>query len=215
MSQLSKIRIGREPFNGYSHLLASLLALVGSVLLLGKVMPLNSDSWVLLFYASTLFAAMFSSAAYHLVIGSPRVIEVLRNIDHWCIRGLIVGTFAPLAFEMLSMTWAVAWVVALVLMVLFDAVRCVIQKTRNKRGRAAWSYIIIASSTLIAVPFLWADHSGLILWVCSGSLFYIIGAYCYIQKVPRGSKVLNFHEVWHLCVMVGAFVHYTAIYHIS
>jgi hemolysin III len=75
---------------------------------------------------------------------------------------------------------------------------------------AAW-YSGIATLSLLAVPFCWADFWQPILWTSFGSLFYIAGAVCYVKKVPRRAKWLNFHEVWHICVMIGAFVHYQVI----
>lgn len=206
---------GREPFSGYSHLIGSLLALAGGFALL-RIETCSAWLWyVRMFYVLSLFGALFSSAAYHLVVGSPSLIDRLRNIDHWCIRGLILGTFAPLAFEVLPIAWAATWLSALAVVMIFDAIMCRGRGRAERRGRVAISYILMGCSALLPVPFLWAEHHELILWVSSGSLFYVIGAYCYLRKFPRGAKVLNFHEVWHICVVVGAFVHYTAIYHIS
>lgn len=65
-------RFGREPFNGYSHLLGSVLAYVGGIVLVHK----TQGSLIMLFacaaYATSLFLAFFSSALFHLISAPPQ-----------------------------------------------------------------------------------------------------------------------------------------------
>jgi hemolysin III len=162
-------------------------------------------------YSASLFLAFFSSALFHLVGGPQDLTRRLRDFDHHCIRGLIVGTYAPLAVIMLPAGWALAALVFMVAVLASNAV--VMSRKREEISRsklAAW-YSGIATLSLLAVPFCWADFWQPILWTSFGSLFYIAGAVCYVKKVPRRAKWLNFHEVWHICVMIGAFVHYQVI----
>ncbi len=206
-----KISFGREPFNGYSHLLGAVAAIAGGIILIRQAQgnPLLLAACAI--YGVSLFLAFFSSALFHLVSGPQDLTRRLRDFDHHCIRGLIVGTYAPMAVIMLPAAWALA---ALVFMIAVLAINAVVMS--RKRGEisrsklAAW-YSGIATLSLLAVPFCWADFWQPILWTSFGSLFYIAGAVCYVKKVPRRAKWLNFHEVWHICVIIGAFVHYQVI----
>ncbi len=206
-----KISFGREPFNGYSHLIGAAAAMAGGVILLQQAQgnPLLLIACAV--YSVSLFLAFFSSALFHLVSGSQELTRRLRDFDHHCIRGLIVGTYAPLAVRMLPAAWALASLVFLVAVLAVNALVMSHQREEISRSkRSAW-YSGIATLSLLAVPFCWADFWQAILWTSFGSLFYIAGAVCYVRKVPRRKKWLNFHEVWHICVMIGAFVHYQVI----
>jgi hemolysin III len=205
------IRFGREPFNGYSHLLAAAAAVAGTYILIdrAKANPLLMVACAI--YGVSLVLAFFSSAVFHLVSGPPEITRRLRDFDHLCIRGLIVGTYVPLALIMLPVAWAVG---SLLFLVTIATLGAVIENRRRDsitRKHLAASYSGMATLSLLAVPFCWAEFWQPILWTSCGSLFYILGAVCYVKKIPRGSKWLNFHEVWHVCVMIGALVHYQVI----
>jgi hemolysin III len=206
-----RISFGREPFNGYSHLLGAVAAVAGGVILLQRA---QGDPLLLIacaIYGVSLFLAFFSSALFHLVNGPPELTRRLRDFDHHCIRGLIVGTYAPLAVRMLPAAWALGCLVFLVAVVTTNAVIFSRKSERISRSRLAAWYSGIATLSLLAVPFCWAEFWQPILWISFGSCFYITGAVCYVRKVPRRTRWLNFHEVWHICVMIGAFVHYQVI----
>lgn len=206
-----RISFGREPFNGYSHLIGAAAAVVGGVILLRQAQGNALLLVACAIYGVSLFLAFFSSALFHLVSGPQDLTRRLRDFDHHCIRGLIVGTYAPLAVIMLPAGWALSALVFMVAVLASNAV--VMSRKREEISRsklAAW-YSGIATLSLLAVPFCWADFWQPILWTSFGSLFYIAGAVCYVKKFPRRAKWLNFHEVWHICVMIGAFVHYQVI----
>ncbi len=206
-----RVSFGREPFNGYTHLISAAAAMVGGIVLVEQAQgrPLLVIACVI--YGVSLFLAFFSSALFHLVSGSPEMNRRLRDFDHHCISGLIMGTYAPFAVLMLPAAWAMACLVYLVSVATVNAV--VSSRRRGKISRtqlAAW-YTGLATLSLFSVPFCWADFWQPILWISFGSLFYIMGAICYVKKIPKQKRWFNFHEVWHISVMVGAFVHYMVI----
>lgn len=211
LTDRKRISFGREPFNGYSHLISTVAAMVGGIILVEQARgnPLLVIACVI--YALSLFLAFFSSALFHLVSGSPELNRRLRDFDHYCISGLIMGTFAPFAVLMLPTAWALACLVYLVSAATINALVASRKRGGLSRTQLATWYAGLATLSLFSVPFCWADFWQTILWIFSGSLFYIIGAICYVKKIPRQKKWFNFHEVWHLCVMIGAFVHYQTI----
>lgn len=205
-----QIGFGREPFNGYSHLFAALATIFGSVILLWRAQG-GTMMWIAcVIYSVCLFMAFFSSALFHLVIGSPMLVRRLRDLDHLCIRGLIVGTYSPLAVRMLPPGWAIFCLILLTVLATADAIISARHEAMS-RSRIAFSYISLATLSLIAVPFIWAEFWQPILWTSFGSLFYIGGAVCYLKKFPARTRWMNFHGVWHLCVMLGALIHYLVI----
>jgi hemolysin III len=205
------ISFGREPFNGYSHLIGAGAAVVGGVVLINKAQGNSMMVAACAIYGISLFLAFFSSALFHLLSGPPGLTRRLRDFDHLCIRGLIVGTYAPLAVLMLPVAWAISCLVFLVTVAIVGTVVATRKRESMSRSQLAASYSGMATLSLFAVPFCWAEFWQPILCISGGSLFYILGAVCYVKKVPRGSKWLNFHEVWHVCVMIGALVHYQVI----
>lgn len=205
-----KIAFGREPFNGYSHLFAAFASIIGGIILLWNA-EREAMVWLAcVIYSVCLFMAFFSSALYHLVIGSPAVVRRLRDLDHLCIRGLIIGTYSPLAVRMLPPGWAIFGLTSLTLLTIVDAIISTRQKAMS-RHRIAFSYISLATLSLIAVPFIWAEFWKPILCTSFGSLFYILGAVCYLKKIPARNRWMNFHGVWHICVILAALVHFLVI----
>ncbi len=211
LTDRKKISFGREPFNGYSHLIGAAASVVGGIVLIEQALgnPLLVIACAI--YAVSLFLAFFSSALFHLVSGPPELCRRLRDFDHYCIGGLIMGTYAPLAVQMLPWAWALACLVYLITVATVSAVVTSRRRGEISRSKLSSWYIGMATLSLFSVPFCWADFWQPILWIAFGSLFYITGAVCYLAKIPRRSMWLNFHEVWHIFVMIGAFIHYQVI----
>lgn len=201
---------GREPFNGWSHLVASVLALIGAAILIESAWHQGAMLYAKIFFAATLIAAYASSAAYHLAITTPERLRILRNIDHACILALMIGTYIPLSVAMFSARenmFLISGFLALL------AAGLLLAGNKNRRMVSCF-YMTLASLPALTVPFLWNEHSQVILWFSFGSCFYLIGAYCYIRKFPKNNAHLKFHEIWHICVMLGSLVHYLVIYHL-
>ncbi|MES2995362.1 MAG: hemolysin III family protein [Verrucomicrobiota bacterium] len=211
-AKTSGVSFGREPFNGYSHLAAAVVAFVAGVILIGNSGGAPMVTSAKTFYALTLFLAFFSSALFHLVIGPPSLIERLRNFDHFCIRALIVGTYAPFAIVMLPPGWSIGILGTFAFLVFMESALASRANGKTTRIRKSCSYIALASLSLIAVPFLWDRFKEPILWTCLGSCFYILGAWCYLKKFPPKSALIDFHQTWHICVIIGAFIHYAVIF---
>lgn len=210
MSHARPLLPGREPFNGYSHLLAAFAAAVAGAFLVCGAWELPGLAIARGIYAVSLFLAFFSSALFHLATGPADRIERLRRWDHCCIRGLIAGTYAPLSYVMLPGIWPfIIWPAFTFLVFAEDLFT---SSSRAGRIRKSVSYITLASLSLIAVPFLWHRFKEPILWTSFGSCFYIAGSWCYLKKFPGKSALLDFHGMWHIFVIIGAAVHFTVIY---
>jgi hemolysin III len=205
-----KLLRGREPFSGWSHLIATLLALVGAVFLIQHSLQQGAIFYAKIFYLITLICAYGSSALYHLAITTQERLRILRNIDHACILALMIGTYVPLSVAMFPNHWNQI-LSASFLILLISGIR--LSREKNRRVISV-SYIILASLPALTVPLLWEEHWRIILWFSLGSCFYSIGAICYIKKFPNKNRYLKFHETWHIFVMLGSLVHFLVIYHL-
>ncbi len=201
---------GREPFNGWSHLIATLFAVAGAVMMIQHSVQQGAILYAKIFYLFTLICAYGSSALYHLAITTQERLRILRNIDHACILALMIGTYVPLSVALFPHHWGL--ILSGSFLILLAAGIRLFRET-NRRVISV-SYIILASLPALTVPILWEEHWRMILWFSLGSCFYSIGAFCYIKKFPKKARYLKFHEAWHIFVILGSLVHYLVIYHL-
>lgn len=199
----------REPVNGLMHLAAAVLALFGLV----DLLILGHDSLVkvitLLIYGCSLVLMFSSSAAYHLVDLRPRVMLVLRKLDHSAIYVLIAGTYTPICLHFFSGFWAwgmlaIIWSLALigVLVKLFTI--------KAPRGFTAGIYLVMGWLALMGIrEILRLMPVGALVWLFLGGVFFTLGALVYISQKPDFFPgVFGFHEVWHIFVILGCLSHF-------
>ena len=87
----------KEHFNGISHLLGGLAAIVITVLLV-RAADIRGGGKVavpFLVYGLSMVLLYFASASYHLLDVSPRTHVMLRRLDHVSISILIAGSYTP------------------------------------------------------------------------------------------------------------------------
>ena len=107
----------REPFNGASHLIGFVLALVGTTLLLRSADgPWQTAGFTI--YGATLILLYGISFLYHSLPVAGRPLKALRTLDHIAIYFLIAGTYTPVALITLHSTvgWGLlvaVWLIAL------------------------------------------------------------------------------------------------------
>jgi hemolysin III len=197
----------KEPFNGISHLLGGLAAIIVTVLLVrAAVIRGGSRAGApFLVYGLSMVLLYFSSAWYHLLDVSPRVHVTLRRLDHVSISILIAGTYTPMCLIALrgrvgtSLCWAVwglAGAVILTDVFWLDA----------PRGLKAGLYVLLGWFAVWAmIPLQHAIGWSGIAWMLAGGLAYSFGALLYAIKKPNPwPGVVGFHEIWHLFVLAGS-----------
>jgi hemolysin III len=196
-----------ERFNGYTHLGGALLATAGAAVLI-VLASLKGDPWritAFAVYGATLVILYAASTLYHSTRG--RVKAVFQKLDHSAIYLLIAGTYTPFALVTLNGPWG--W--TLFGLVWGLAVIGIVQELLFARGARIPSlviYLVMGWSAVAAVvpraeSLGWAG----LAWVAAGGLIYTAGIAFYVfdHKVP------HFHGIWHLFVLAGSAVHYTAI----
>ncbi len=197
----------KEPFNGISHLLGSLAAIVVTILLVrvAVIRGGGREGVPFLVFGLSMVLLYSASAWYHLLDVSPRTHVMLRRLDHVSISILIAGTYTPMCLIALrgrvgaSLCWGVwglAGAVILTDIFWLDA----------PRGLKAGLYVLLGWFAVWAtVPLQRAIGWSGMAWMLAGGLAYSGGAVLYAIKKPNPwPGVIGFHEIWHLFVLAGS-----------
>ncbi len=202
----------KDPVSGFSHLGGCLLALVGFVALLVRARGHAGALASVCVYGVCLVALYAASSAYHLVIAGERMTRTLRLFDHIAIFLMIAGTCTPLYFHafsgaarviMLGGIWGAAALGIAFKIAWRGAPRALYTAVYVAMS---WGMVLRGSALMAALPTaVWA-------LVVAGGLTYTAGAIVYVARRPDPlPKIFGFHEIWHLFVLGGSALHYSAI----
>lgn len=197
-----------ERFNGYSHLLGTALAIAAAVVLIVHAARLG-DAWKVVsfsIYGATLILLFGFSTLYHSTRGRTKA--VLQKCDHCAIYLLIAGTYTPFTLVTLDGGWG--W--SLFGAVWGLAVTGILQELWLVRGARVSSLIIYLVMGWVAVigvvPMIKALGWIGFAWIVAGGVVYTLGTVFYVYD----HKFKHWHGIWHLFVLAGAAIHYTAIF---
>lgn len=202
----------RDPVSGLMHLVAAVLAGMGTIGLVYVGRDSLARQASLLVYGLSLVAMLAASATYHLVNARPAVMQVLRKMDHSAIYLVIAGTYTPICLYFFTGFWqwgmlAIIWTMAIAGIVtkLFIL--------NAPRWLTAAIYLVMGWLAVFAIPeMLTVMPPGAIAWLLAGGVFFTVGALVYIFKKPDWyPNVFGFHEVWHIFVILGALCHFIVI----
>ncbi len=197
-----------EKFNTYSHLIGSLFALMGTVVLI-VLGVLSGNIWKVVsfsIYGATLVLMYSSSTLYH--NAKPgKAKNFLRMLDYNSIYLLIAGTYTPFVLVSLSGPWGwslfgVVWGLALI------GILQEIWLVKKTRAASLSIYILMGWIAIIAIVPLaetlsWAGFT----WIAAGGLAYTIGTIFYLYD----QRFKHWHGIWHLFVLAGSALHYFAV----
>lgn len=202
----------RDPISGLTHLGAAILSLFGLIALIliswGEPEKLSS----LIVYGISLIVMFSASATYHMTISSPKVLEILRKVDHSAIYLLIAGTYTPFCINAFSGFWkwglfSIIWALAII------GVGIKIFIIRAPRWMNAGVYLLMGWLVVAATgEMLDKLPIGALVWLIAGGLIYTFGAIIYItKKLDFKPGIFGFHEVWHIFVILAAGAHFISI----
>ena len=195
-----------ERFNSITHLVGTVLALIGVPFLViaaarsGETIPVVSAS----IFGSTLVLLYLLSTLYHSVRGRAK--ELFQKLDHLAIYLLIAGTYTPVALVALGGTagwtiFGVNWGLALV--------GIVVEFIPWKHSRVI-SHILYVAMGWLALVALGSilRGTGVIggTLILAGGILYTAGIGFYAWK-----RLPHHHGIWHLFVLGGSICHYVAI----
>lgn len=206
-----------EVFNASSHLAATILSILGSVLLIVDSSA-RGEPWKIVsfsIYGASLINLFACSTLHHGIIASPRIEHLLRMLDYLAIYPLIAGTFTPLTlvyYHDNPMGWAffgTVWGVALIGMA--ATVTCFI---KIPKWMSMTMYITLGwlGACMTYWLLLVLNYDGMFVFILGG-LFYTVGGYIYSSEHPNPwPGKFGFHEIWHIAVILGAFTHWILMY---
>ena len=204
----------REPFSCYSHFVGAVLSAVGLFALLVRLLVQPDISGQLagaaVVFCLSLIALYSASSAYHFSGRGEAVVRRLKKLDHSMIYVLIAGSYTPIilkfmpaprCFVFLGVIWLIALTGIAVKLLWIDAPRLIGTVLYLALGWAiAFDFGIVLSMPSPAVELL-----------AAGGLSYTVGGIIYILKKPNFSRLLGFHELFHLFVIAGSVCHYLMV----
>ncbi|MBT3336914.1 MAG: hemolysin III family protein [Anaerolineae bacterium] len=202
----------RDPVCGLTHLGAAILALFGLIALIILAWGESAKLTSLIVYGISLILMFAASATYHMTISSPKVISILRKVDHSAIYLLIAGTYTPFCINNFSGFWkwgllAIIWSLAII------GVGIKVFIINAPRWVNAGVYLIMGWLVISAMQEMLNTLPAVALtWLIVGGVIYTFGAIIYItKKLDFVPGVFGFHEVWHIFVILAATAHYISI----
>ena len=195
-----------ERFNGYSHLLGLLLAVLGTVLLLDKTLGSHdiAKAAAAVVFSLSMLALYGASTLFHSTRGVAK--RFWQRADHCAIYLLIAGTYTPLA--LVTLEGAVGW--SLLGGVWLAAIAGIARELRAGQGAPPSVAVYVGMGwlgLLAVVPLATRIDAGGLAWLLAGAMFYTAGTIFY--RNPGGIR--HAHGTWHLFVLGGTVSHYVAI----
>jgi hemolysin III len=199
-----------ELFNSISHLVGSVLALIGASVLITVAATCGPGEIrrmiALGVYGAMLVLLYLSSTLYHSFRGTAK--NVFRVFDHCSIYLLIAGTYTPFTLITLRGAWGwtlfgIVWALALA-----GVAKDVFLHGRL-RGVSIVLYILMGWLVIAAFgPLQRALPPQGIALLIAGGIVYTGGIVFYALS----NRVVHTHGVWHLCVLGGSICHYLAVF---
>ena len=214
-SETARLTLGamQNPVRGFLHGGAALFSIAGTALLWQRASGHPSERLALTVRGLRMLALFSVSALYHSIDWEPTRKKRVQRVDHSMIYVLIAGTYTPFAVAALD-----GWLRAAVLAAVWGITLVgVIQKALFPEVRKRWSVALQLFQGWLIVPCLvpLAHHvpAGAVVLLIAGGIAYTGGALCYVSQRPRlWPAVFSYHEVFHVCVVLAAALHFTAAF---
>jgi hemolysin III len=196
-----------ERLNSITHLIGTVLAIAGTVVLL-VMAPANDvrRTLALAVYGAMLVTLYLSSTLYHSLRGRAK--KVFHVFDHCSIYLLIAGTYTPLTLVLMRgkagwLIFAIVWTLAI----------AGILKDSLFHGRyrvaSVILYVMMGWTIVLGINPLKAvmPPDGL-FWLLVGGVTYTVG----IVFFALSKRVMHMHGVWHVFVIIGSVAHYVVVF---
>lgn len=198
-------------FNAASHLAATVLFFLGSVLLVVEASA-RAEPWKIVafsVYGASLLFLFSMSTLHHGVEGDWE--RTFHMLDYLAIYPLIAGTFTPLClvyFHAAPVGWAFLATVWFIAALGMAATALCFE--RIPRWMSMTMYVTMGWLGACLVYWLVpAMGWGGVLLLLLGGIFYTVGGYIFSTERPNPYPGrFGFHEIWHVFVVLGAATHW-------
>ncbi|MCU4394051.1 PAQR family membrane homeostasis protein TrhA [Acinetobacter parvus] len=196
-----------ELINAYSHGLGAILAFIAVIFLIVKGYGLPLGQWISLWvYGLSLVLLLSSSMLYHFA-QDERKRYWYKKLDHTAIYYLIAGTYTPFLSIAIPTAKAHHLLIALWVIALIGTLFKLVFIHRFQKVSLA-AYLVMGWLAVLVMDdmqrYLSKDAIQLLI---AGGLAYTVGTLFYALK-----KVRYTHAIWHVFVLLGAGLHFLAIY---
>jgi hemolysin III len=209
---LPAVTLAKPLLRGWSHAVASLVAVAGlvSLVVITRHDPAKLVSMVV--YGTGLVLLFAVSATYHIFNWPPRVKDWLRRADHATIFVFIAATYTPLVFNVLDGWWRLGVLITIWVCALAGVVGAA-PFLRIPRVALASLYVAMGWIAVVAlVPLTAALGWAAAILMALGGLQYSLGAAAYAFRRPRlWPRVFGYHEVFHLAVITASITFYVIV----
>ena len=201
----------RPLLRGVFHLYATVAAVAGAALLLlvsGSARAYVGGS----IFAASLVLLYGTSAAYHRITWTPVMRGLMKRLDYSMIFVLIAGTYTPFCLVVLNTAWGIT-MLSVIWGVAGGGVLIRVAWPTAPKWLAVSLYVIVGWLALIPAWELaaWFTPPPLVLLVLGGALYTLGGIVYAIRKPDPWPRVLGYHEVFHLLVILGSTLHYSLV----
>ncbi len=196
-----------ERFNSITHLIGTVAAGIGLILLL-IISFQQGDPWKIVsfsIYGTTLLILYLFSTLYHSFRGRWKMI--FQKFDHIAIYLLIAGTYTP--FTLVTLRGEIGWIIFAIVWGL-AMIGIVIDLLPQKGHRVLPLIIYLLMGWLVVLvlePLAMSMSSVGFSLLITGGLFYTTGVLFYLLDTQHKLA----HGIWHLFVLAGSVSHYVSI----
>mmetsp|Transcript_2399 Transcript_2399/g.5442 ORF Transcript_2399/g.5442 Transcript_2399/m.5442 type:complete len:290 (-) Transcript_2399:404-1273(-) len=206
-----------EVFNAASHLVGSMLAIMGFLMLVVKS-SVEGKPWHIVSFSiyGVCTIAVFVTSFLHHGLHSERFDAIFLMADYLAIYAMIAGTFTPLCLVYFNHQWigwvflGSIWFFALTgmsthIVMGHDHVPKWLSMTIH--GFMGWTGVFVVIPLCAVMP------AGGICLIVLGGVLYTGGAVIFGAEKPNPCPGrFGFHEIWHLFVLLGALTHWLCMW---
>jgi hemolysin III len=198
---------------GVSHKYGFFVALICGLWLIFAASP-GDPRLAAVIYIFSLCGLLGTSACYHTITWRPRVRPWIRRLDHVMIGVLIAGSITPFFMLRLHSPLSDQIFFVLWLCVGVGAVLNLVWASSPKWLRASIFILMGWVTSPLFNELVESTTLACGLWMMVGGLFYTGGAVVYASQRPDPRPmVFGYHEIFHICVLLGAAIHFGCIAH--
>jgi len=220
----STMEVHNETINIWTHGFGAMFFLTVTVLAsitYAKMMPMVEYALTIA-YLSSVTLYMFLSTAYHTFNSySPKARTVLSKLDWIGIIILMVASDAPVLYYSFKSnhTLLASYSIAVISSAVVAIAIVTSEKTYNNARLRSATFLILVSIGLAHVVHVYniCPTCNFHVLALQSFVFYGIGYVFFATKFPEcvyPGKVdiaVNSHQIWHMCVVVAAILHFISI----
>ncbi len=204
----AKQEITIEFLNAFTHGLASIISIIGLILLLLKIeVSLFNRYWfAYIIYGLSLFILFTNSTLYH-SFSFSKFKHLFQKFDHASIYLLIAGSYTPYILLKLHQT---PLIFLLIFIWLFAIAGIIFEVKYTDRFPKLSTYFYLGlgwMSIFMIYPLITHMNLNGIILLLLGGLLYTVGTIFYRKKHNKWM-----HVIWHIFVIIAALSMYLSIY---